>query len=128
MKVNKVANDIPIASIKQTICNEDFMKEMVRLYHSVWDTNMIPKQWGHSKLVALWKGASKGCSDNPKAYRPIQIGSSLCKILVITIINRIQLWYESQLTDQQQGFRVGRGTADSIYITKRIHQITDKMR
>ena len=63
-----------------------------------------------------------------RAYRPFQIGSSLCKILVITIINRIQLWYESQLTDQQQGFRVGRGTANGIYITKRIHQITDKMR
>ena len=35
MKVNKAANDIPIAYIKQASCNDDFMKEMVRLIQSL---------------------------------------------------------------------------------------------
>ena len=48
--------------------------------------------------------------------------------MFIIIINRIKSWYDSQLLDQQQGFRSGRGTADGIYITKRIQQITDKMK
>ena len=36
--------------------------------------------------------------------------------------------YELQFLDQQQGFRSGRGTADGIFVVKRIQQITDKMR
>ena len=37
-------------------------------------------------------------------------------------------WYENQLGDQQQGFRSGRGTTDGIFITKRIQQISHKMK
>ena len=48
--------------------------------------------------------------------------------MIIIIINRLRSWYQSQLLDQQQGFRSGRGTAGGIYITKRIQQITDKMK
>ena len=90
--------------------------------------NKISTQWGHTKLVAIWKGASKGSSKNPETYRGIQIGPSLCKIIVIIIINRLKNWYEKQLLDQQQGFRKGRGTTDGIFIIKRIHQITDQMK
>ena len=78
--------------------------------------------------MAIWKGASKGSVTDEKAYRGLQIGSSLCKLLIVVIIKRIQTWYELQLLDQQQGFRLGRGTTDGIYIAKRIHQITDQMK
>ena len=37
-------------------------------------------------------------------------------------------WYENQLGDQQQGFRSSRGTTDGIFITKRIQQISHKMK
>ena len=30
--------------------------------------------------------------------------------------------------DQQQGFRIGRGTTDGIYLVKRIHLINDQMK
>ena len=43
-------------------------------------------------------------------------------------MNRLKPWYENQLLDQQQGFRSSRGTTDAIFILKRIHQITDKMK
>ena len=101
---------------------------MVKLYETVWSTNQIPKTWAHSKLVAIWKGCSKCKAGNPSAYRALQIGSSLCKILVVVIINRIKLWYEAQLQDQQQGFRGGRGTTDGTYHLKIIHQITASMK
>ena len=32
------------------------------------------------------------------------------------------------MTDQQHRFRKGRGTTDSIYMTKRMHHITDQMK
>lgn len=56
------------------------------------------------------------------------MGSSLCKILIIIVLARLKTWYDSQLTDQQQGFRSGRGTADAIFIMKRVQQITEKLK
>jgi hypothetical protein len=89
---------------------------------------MIPSSWSHSKLVTLWKGPSKGKIDDPKTYRGLQIGSTLCKILIMIIIGRIKTWYESQLLEQQQGFCAKHGTSDGIFIVKSIQQITSKMK
>ena len=105
-----------------------FQDEIVKLYQTIWMTNKIPKHWGHSKLVTVWKRASKGSSQDPNAYRGLQIGSSLCKILVMVIINRLKTWYEKQLLDQQNGFRKGRGTIDGIFAAKQIHQISNNMK
>ena len=123
LKNCKSASDIPAAYIKCAIkCNE-FANEMEKLYRTIWSTNKIPKSWRHSKLIAIWKGASKGAEDDPSAYRGLQVGSTLCKILVVIIINRLKCWYEKQLMEEQQGFRTGRGTTDGIYIVKRVQQI-----
>ena len=89
---------------------------------------MIPKTWGHSKLVTIWKGPAKGKSDDPETYRGLQIGSTMCKIMIVMIINRLKQWYEKQLLDQQQGFRTARGTTDGIFVAKRVQQITNKMK
>ena len=124
LKQGKSAVDVPTEYIKVAIENKKFLNEIVQLYQTVWKTKSIPKQWGHSKLVAIWKGAAKGSVTDEKAYRGLQIGSSLCKILIVIIIKRIQKWYELQLTDEQQGFRRGRGTTDGIYIAKRIQQLS----
>lgn len=126
LKSGKSANDIPTAYIKSAISCKLFLEEMLELYRTIWETNQIPTKWGHSKLVALWKGSAKGSAENPDAYRGLQIGSSLCKIMVVIIINRLKNWYDQQLLDQQQGFRAGRGTADGIFRLKRIQQITNK--
>ena len=126
LKTGKSANDIPTAYIKCAMSCDLFLEEMLELYKTIWETKQIPTKWGHSKLVALWKGSAKGSVQNPEAYRALQIGSSLCKILVVIIIKRLNVWYEKQLLDQQQGFRTGRGTNDGIFRLKRIQQITNK--
>ena len=128
----KAANDVPIEYIKSAITNKKFLQELVQVYQTIWQTKVIPTttstSWSHSKLVAIWKGAKKGGIGDPEVYCALQIGSSLGKILVVVIIKRIQALYEQQLTGNQQGFRRGKGTADGIYIVKRIHQITDQMK
>ena len=72
LKEAKASNDIPIAFIKCATDSKEFITEIVQLYQSVWETNVIPKCWGHSKLVALWKGASKGKSNDATSYRGLQ--------------------------------------------------------
>ena len=100
---------------------------MMKLFTEIWQTYEIPQSFRQSKLIALWKGVSKGSPKDPKTYRGLQIGSSLCKIMITIILDRLKTWYAQQLLDNQQGFRSGRGTADGIYITKRVQQITDQI-
>ena len=128
LKDGKSASDIPTTFIKHALGSRAFVIEIVKLYETIWETKTIPREWGHSKLVTLWKGPAKGKADDPNTYRGLQIGSSLCKIMIIVVINRLKEWYEKQLLDQQQGFRSARGTADGIFIAKSVQQITNKMK
>ena len=126
LKNGKAANDIPAELLKNAVDDEEFLSELTRLYSDVWTQNKVPSQWGHSRLVALWKGPSKGKAYDPATYRGLQIGSTLCKLMVVIIISRIQQWYEKQLLDQQQGFRTGRGTTDGIFLAKALQRIAKK--
>ena len=126
LKNGKTGIDFNSTIIKVAMECEELLNEITKLFQSIWLTLKIPKSWGHSKLITLWKGASKGPIDDPSTYRGIQIGSTLCKVLVILILNRIQQWYDAQLLDQQQGFRSGRGTTDGIMLLKTLQQIAFK--
>ena len=128
LKRGKSASDIPALYLKHVTSCEELMLELTKMYELVWQTKMVPKKWCHTKLVAIWKGAAKGKADDPNTYRGIQIGSTFCKIMIIIILNRLKLWYDKQILDQQQGFRSGRGTTEGIYILKRIQQISHQTR
>ena len=127
LKKGKAANDVPTIYLKYAIQCESVILELEKLYELVWTTNKIPAKWSHSTLIAIWKGAVKGKASDPKAYRALQVGSTFCKIMVVIILKRLSAWYESQLQEQQQGFRSERGTTDGIFILKRIQQICRKM-
>lgn len=126
LKAGKAASDIPPSFIKCAADSNEVMSEIVKLYRLVWETKEVPEKWGMSKLVAIWKGTSKGKATDPKAYRALQIGSTLCKILVLIILERLRKWYDDNLLDQQQGFRPNRGTTDGIFLVKRLQQIANK--
>uniref|UniRef100_A0A7M5VDY0 Reverse transcriptase domain-containing protein n=1 Tax=Clytia hemisphaerica TaxID=252671 RepID=A0A7M5VDY0_9CNID len=116
-KKNKANNDIDAELLK-------FYKEpaLHRILHkislNVWNELNIPGSWGNSRLKTLWK--KKGSKSDPSKYRGLSIGSTLCKLLVNIILERLQPWYNTQLTDQQNGFRQNRGTTDGIFLLKRI--------
>ena len=46
--------------------------------------------------------------------------------MIVIILNWLKQWYENQISDQQQGFRMGRGTTDGIFILKRVQQIAHR--
>ena len=100
LKDGKSTNDVPSSFIKCALGCLEFKKELLKLYTTIWETLSIPKDWGHSKLITLWKGPTKGKISDPSSYRGLQIGSTLCKIMMMIIINRLKTWYEKQLLDQ----------------------------
>ena len=73
---------------------------------------------GSLKINYFMERACEGPTDDSSTYHGIQIGSTLCKVLVTLILNRIQQWYYAQLLDQEQGFPYGRGTTDGIMLLK----------
>ena len=92
LRNGKAANDIPVGYLKYAERPDKLINEMVNIYDTIWRTHHIPKFWGHSKLVSMWKGPTKGSIKDPTTCRGLQIGSTLCKIMIIIIINRLRSW------------------------------------
>ena len=79
--------------------------------------------WGNSRLKTLWKG--KWSNLNPSKYRGFSIESTVCKLIINIISQRIRPWYGAQPSKEPNGFRRNRGTTDGIYSMKRVHQISN---
>ena len=123
MKSNKASNDVDPNLIK--CCDHPIMLQVIqRMTDKLWENLDIAEAWGNSRLKTIWKG--KGSQKDPSKYRGISIGSTVCKLIVNIILQRLRPWYERQLTDEQNGFRKSRGTTDGIYTAKRVQQISHK--
>ena len=83
----------------------DVMLDVIhRMTTNLWEKMDIPDAWGNSRLKTLWKG--KGSKKDPKMHRGL---------IINIILERLRPWYETQLTDEQNGFRKDRGTTDIYY-------------
>ncbi|XP_066925162.1 uncharacterized protein [Clytia hemisphaerica] len=123
LKNKKANNDIDTELIK--LCDEPAAHRILhQITLNVWNNLDIPESWGNTRLKTLWK--KKGSKNDPSKYRGLSIGSTICKLLVNIILERLRPWYDAQLTDEQNGFRQNRGTTDGIFILKQIQQITDR--
>ena len=70
LKNGKSANDIPAEFFKYAHQSPELIAEMEKLFAIIWKTYEIPQSFRHSKLIALWKGASKG---SPKNLKPTEV-------------------------------------------------------
>ncbi|XP_066926178.1 uncharacterized protein [Clytia hemisphaerica] len=123
LKNNKASNDIAPDILKA--CNHPIMNQVIhRMTLNLWNNLDIADAWGNSKLKTLWK--NKGSKSDPTKYRGISIGSTVCKLIINIILERSRPWYETQLSDEKNGFRQNRGTTDGIFTLKRVQQITQK--
>lgn len=76
------------------------------------DSGIFPDRWKRQRLVLLPKpGKPPG---DPSAYRPICLIDTAGKLLERVILNRLTIYLERGLSDQQFGFRKGRSTVDAI--------------
>ena len=87
LKNGKAANDIPPEFLKYASESESLLCELERMLTTIWRTQSTPTSWSHTKLVALWKGAAKGNVKDPSACRGLQVGSTLCKLTIIIILD-----------------------------------------
>ena len=86
----------------------DFMHTICK---EVWKTGEWPDDWGFSTFIPIPK---KGDHSKCTNYRTISLVSHASKILLKIILDRIRGRTENELSDEQAGFRPGRGTRDQV--------------
>jgi len=73
---------------------------------AIWETGEWPEEWTFSTFIPLRKkGDLKQCAN----YRTIALVSRASKILLRIILDRIRVKTETEIADEQAGFRQGRG-------------------
>ena len=107
LKNRKSANNVPAELLKCAAKDANFLNEIIQLFSEVWSENKVPSRWGNSNLVALWKGPAKGKQDDPTAYRCLQIGSTLCKVMVIIISMKNNCSINSKVFEMDAERRMG---------------------
>ena len=94
-----------------------------RMAYNLWSNLDIPVVWGNSSLKNSLEGkrVKVGSQQVQRTY-----SSTVCKLIIKIILERIRAWYETQLSKKQSRFRTNRGTTDAIYSMKRIQQIQNR--
>jgi len=84
---------------------------MHRICVAIWETGEWPEEWTFSTLIPLSKKDDLKQCEN---YGTIALVSRARKILLRIILERIRVKTETDIEDEQAGFRQGRGTRDQI--------------
>ena len=86
--------------ILTTICNK------------IWKTGESPITWTQSLVITFPKKGNLQLCQN---YRTISLISHPSKVMLKTILNRLQPQAEETTAEEQAGFRAGRSTTEQIF-------------
>ncbi|KAK7090431.1 hypothetical protein V1264_010229 [Littorina saxatilis] len=102
-------DDIPAEALKADI---DASVEMLYpLFERIWDEEDVPTDWKEGYLVKLPK---KGDLSNCSNYRGITLLSVPGKVFNRVLLEKMKNIVDSQLRDEQAGFRQNRSCTDQI--------------
>ena len=91
--------------------------EMFKVIHATmtdcWEREKVPEKWGKSHVAVLPK---PGDTSHAKNYRAIMMAELDCKIYQNILNSRLAMLCELIAPEHSNGFRPGRGTADSLFI------------
>ena len=93
---------------------------LYRIMRTVCTYGEIPDDWTKAIIVSIFKKGNKALCEN---YRGIALLCHCMKIYEKIILQKIRNKIESQLREEQQGFRPGRSTIDAIFTAR---QVVDK--
>ena len=109
--VNKTSGGDGIPAELFQILKDDAMKVLHSICQQIWKTQQWPQDWKRSVFIPIpKKGHAKECSN----YSTIALISHTSKVMLKILQARLQQYVNRELTDDQAGFRKGRGTRDQI--------------
>lgn len=108
-------DEIPAEILKNI--DDNTKDELFRILKQCYQTGILPTEFIKSKCITIpKKGNASDCSN----YRTISILSHTSKILLNIVKTRLKGKIESQLGDDQFGFRREKGTREAILALKQI--------
>jgi hypothetical protein len=101
---------------------EAMVAALHKLLAVVWKEEKVPVEWRKGQVVPLFKG---GDASDLGDYRGITLLSVVSKMLESIVNRRVCGWLEKNggLSDEQGGFRAGRGTADLVWL---VHEVVQR--
>ena len=112
MKRNKVCgmDGLPAEFFK--LLGENGVQYVLNLCNKIYKSGSLPEDFLSSIFVTMPKKAGAvECKD----HRTISLISHACKILLNIVHNRIKAKIDSHLSEEQNGFRKGKGTREGIF-------------
>ncbi len=95
-------------------CGGDVVtKWMVKICQVAGDGGVVPADWTKAIIVPVYKG--KGRRGECGSYRGIGLLSVPRKVYGEVITERVQRLTEEKISEEQGGFRKGRGCVDKIF-------------
>ena len=84
------------------------------LFNTLFEKQYFPPSWKESIIIPIHKS---GDTANPKNYRGISLLSTLSKVFMSILTNRLRYWAEteSKFGFEQAGFRADHSTVDHIF-------------
>jgi hypothetical protein len=100
---------------------EGMVAGLRRLLQTVWEQEAVPVEWKRGQVVPIFKGGTESALGD---YRGITLLSVVGKVLEGVVLARVEKWLAKTggLSDEQGGFRAGRGTADLIWLVSEVVQ------
>ena len=100
-------------------------KYLEKLFTAVWNQEVVPSEWSKGLIVKIPKKGGRSVCDN---YRGITLLSVPSKVFSRVLILRIQDGVESQLREEQAGFRKGRSTTEQLFTLRNISSVQNGTR
>ena len=87
------------------------------IMNKAWRAEATPQDWKDGIICPIWKDGDKR---DPLNYRGITLLCVAAKVFCLILNQRLSSWCEEngKMSDEQGGFRKGRGCVDQIFVLK----------
>ncbi len=114
-------DEIPTDFFKEM--DEDTREEIRELLNKWWREEDIPEEELEARVVMIYK---KGDTSKYENYRPISLLNTIYKLYAAIIQRRLAEKLDKHLQKTQYGFRRNRGTADAVFLVRRVAEYGEK--
>ena len=112
MKKNKACGEDNLPAEFFQLLGEKGIKYVLGLCNNIYESGQMPEDFLSSIFITIPK---KNGAVNCKDHRTISLINHACKILLNIVHGRIKNKIDAYISDEQNGFRKGRGTRESIF-------------
>ena len=111
MKVGKAVGPDEVSAELLKLGGETVTRALHKIIVKVWETGKWPVDWCMSTFIPLFKKGDPSVCAN---YRTISLISHASKTLLKVILERMRAKVESEVAEEQAGFRPERGTHNHL--------------